>query len=562
MSVVVHQEPHMKTTALKTLSKFTAICLTLAMIFGVSNKAFAASLFSDGFETNNFTNWDSAGSGWDIGTSAHSGTYRAHADGEITDSSLTKAQSTTGYEDVTLTYWYNVYSTWESNDHVYVEWYDGDSWSTLFTHDDGNEVSVWTEKIINLPAGADENADFQIRFRATLSSTSDEFYLDDVSLTGASTAEDRVKLVDSWVGDSTFDTSGMNYTPGAGSNRVALVAVFSESNTNPVANVNQVTLGGQTLTAIENADGIVVDSGSIHNIVWLGYLNEADIGSMSGSAINVTWDQAPNTPYGETMVQAATYKNVSQTTPVADSASNTNTSAGSIQAGNVSVGDADRLVYVTLSGNPADHIVPSGYTEHIEQDGPSNDLSTASLHRDATTSSTENPLADWSGTNRLAIVSAALNFAPPVSTSATVDTLTRFYEGSDNKVRVDYTLSDDDSYACNFTTAATQVQYSTSAGGPWTDATIYGTTTGATSSPGGTAHTASSEPLYWNASGVANGNYYVQIKPHNGTNYANDYAISGSTIQIFTPLADNLMRHGKTFLEEIKQYFFFRGYSP
>ena len=217
-------------------------------------------------------------------------------------------------------------------------------------------------------------------------------------------------LVGSWTGETDFGTNGFNYTPGAGSNRVALIMVTAESNSNPVANINQVTLGGQALTAIENADGVVVGSaGSYHNNIWFGYLNETGIGNMSGNALNITWDTAPT--FSPVMIQAATYQYVDQTTPIADSASNTNTSAGSIQAGSVSVGEDDRLIYVSICGNPNDHSAPGGYTEQIEQDGPVNTLSNASAQRDVTTASTENPSATWGGLERLAIISAVLNAA-------------------------------------------------------------------------------------------------------------------------------------------------------
>jgi hypothetical protein len=224
----------------------------------------------------------------------------------------------------------------------------------------------------------------------------------DVKLVGPPT------LIGSWTGETDFDTNGFNYTPGAGSNRVALVMITSESNSNPVANVNQVTLGGQVLTAIENPDGVVAGpAGSYHSLIWFGYLDEAGIGGMSGNALNITWDTAPTSD--PTMVQAATYQNVDQTVPIADSASNINDWGSSIQAGNVSVGLKDRLVYVTVCGNPENHTAPGGYTEQLELDGPSWNQSNASVQRNATTAGTENPTATWSANNRLAIISAVLN---------------------------------------------------------------------------------------------------------------------------------------------------------
>ena len=123
------------------------------------------------------------------------------------------------------------------------------------------------------------------------------------------------------------------------------------------------------------------------------------------------------------MIQAATYQNVDQISPIADSASNTNTSASTIQAGSVSIGEDDRLLYVTTCGQPSDHSAPGGYTEQIEQDGPAFSHSNASVQRDTTTASTVNPTATWSGTNRLAIISTVLNAASSGSAYVSSGTL-------------------------------------------------------------------------------------------------------------------------------------------
>ena len=129
-----------------------------------------------------------------------------------------------------------------------------------------------------------------------------------------------------------------------------------------------------------------------------------------------------------------------------------------------------------------------------------------------------------------------------------------FYENETPKVRIDYTLTETNATECNFVSDATQAQYSLFSDGPWSNMTISGTTSGADSSPIGTAHTASFEPLYWEAVGVANGDYYVRLQTHNGTNYGN-YAVSPFTVTIYNPTMDDFMRHGKFFFEE-KLYFF------
>lgn len=155
----------------------------------------------------------------------------------------------------------------------------------------------------------------------------------------------------------------------------------------------------------------------------------------------------------------------------------------------------------------------------------------------------------WAGA--IAVFKASTD-SPP---SAAINSTSLFYENTNPKIRIDYTLTDANSNACNLTTVSTQVQYATNLGGPWTDASIYGTTTGITSSAGGTAHTNTSEALYWNATGVSDGDYYVQMKPHNGTSYAAAYAQSAATVSIFTPTADNFMRHGKFFDAELPFFF-------
>jgi len=281
---------------------------------------------------------------------------------------------------------------------------------------------------------------------------------------------------------------------------------------------------------------------------------------LSGNALSISWDVAPNEPFGEIKIISATYENVDQATPVADSSSNTLAASATIQAGAVAIGEGDRLIYAAHLGNPGDHTAPGGYTELVELDGGVNDFSVAFTERDTTTvSATENPTATWSISQRQVMINAVLNLVTPTGFSATIDLLDRFYENNDTKVRVDYTLFESASANCNFNTATDQVQYSTNLGGPWTDATLYRDVSGLTSSPGGTVHNESTEPLYWDATGVADGDYYIQIKPHNGTIYADSYAQSATTAKVYTPTADDLMRHGKTFLDEVEEYFYFDG---
>lgn len=276
---------------------------------------------------------------------------------------------------------------------------------------------------------------------------------------GASPVKAAVSIVGSWASDTDY-TNGASYTPGAGTNRVALVMITAEGNaTGTLIGVSSVTLGGQTLTAINDSDGVTVGAASAyHNLVWLGYLDETGISNMSGNTLSITWTTTPNDPFGPPKVQFATYENVDQSTPIVADASNS-TTATTIQAGNVSVGEDDLVVYATVAGQPGNHTAPTGYTEHIELDGPSNDHSNASASRDATSASTENPLATWSLSTRLAIIAAVLNMAPPsISNTPNSKDFGVLAEGATGETAINFfTVTNNSGYAVNITIGGTDL---------------------------------------------------------------------------------------------------------
>ena len=77
---------------------------------------------------------------------------------------------------------------------------------------------------------------------------------------------------------------------------------------------------------------------------------------------------------------------------------------------NVTAGEM--VVYATLSGQPNNHTPPAGYTEHLELDGVTNNFTTVTASKAITLAGTEQPVAAWSTTERLAIVTAVVNLAP------------------------------------------------------------------------------------------------------------------------------------------------------
>jgi len=146
----------------------------------------AATLFSDGFESGNFNNWNESDNDWHVTTSGeHSGSYAAlTTDQGQNPDDLRREVSTLGYNNINLGYWYRITESLGSHDHVYVQWTgDGSNWNTLV---DYNNLASgdWTYRTISLPSGAINNPEFEIRFRASSLEDDDTFRLDDVLVTG------------------------------------------------------------------------------------------------------------------------------------------------------------------------------------------------------------------------------------------------------------------------------------------------------------------------------------------------------------------------------------------
>lgn len=135
-------------------------------------------LFYDGFESYDFTTGGWTNSGCTIGsTYKYAGTYAAIFN---SSDSLTKAQSTAGYKDIQVKY-ARYTRNCETDYHFIAEWHDGSMWTGL---EDLTGNSSWTEKTWNLPAGANNNANLQVRFKTSHNGSTDYAYLDEVRIIG------------------------------------------------------------------------------------------------------------------------------------------------------------------------------------------------------------------------------------------------------------------------------------------------------------------------------------------------------------------------------------------
>lgn len=149
---------------------------------------------------------------WVAGTHWEIDNNYVKVSGQHTDSSLAQNISTAGYENLNLAFRYRVPQRLESGDHLIAEWSaNGTTWAVLSdytnlqvgsallnnvcgdgTDSDSDGLTDWDDPdcdavsvSFNLPAEANNQAGFAIRFRSTFTgANADEFQLDDVALTG------------------------------------------------------------------------------------------------------------------------------------------------------------------------------------------------------------------------------------------------------------------------------------------------------------------------------------------------------------------------------------------
>jgi len=173
-----------------------------------------ATVWSDGFETNNFNGWDGAPTtDWTIRTggtendyggspvTVHGGTYCADArDSDGTDNILDKTVDLTGITGASLSFWWDNQDIENNDERAYLSvwdgsWHNGIWYSTI--NNDGDQqtnAADWAQATVDL-SGYNMVNNFIIRFTAPAGmdqdeggtgANDDEFMLDDVELTGTS----------------------------------------------------------------------------------------------------------------------------------------------------------------------------------------------------------------------------------------------------------------------------------------------------------------------------------------------------------------------------------------
>lgn len=203
-----------------------------------------------------------------------------------------------------------------------------------------------------------------------------------------------------------IDNATHSYTVGAGTDRVLIVVVTNEDAN--LAEVTGVTYGGQTVTEIDQ----VTQGVGYSNINWVGYCDEACIAAAGNTNIVASWGADGMT---NSIIFAATYQGVNQTTPVNDFASvASGNDTVSVQVNNVEGG---MVIYsAEFNGNGDTSInPPGGFTSRGVLDTGGTGFRAGIGDRNTTTAGTVtvNPTNGGAASNRSTLVAIALN---PAST--------------------------------------------------------------------------------------------------------------------------------------------------
>jgi hypothetical protein len=146
------------------------------------------SLLSDGgFEAGrpSANGWTETGTiDWHTGT-PKTGTHSVQMLGGGTAESIYRTIPTSGHSGITVSFTMGGNSI-DAGEYVAAEWYNGTTWTVLKQINAGDpaENNALNPFSYSLPAGADHNANFQLRFRIVASATDDYGYVDNVQVTG------------------------------------------------------------------------------------------------------------------------------------------------------------------------------------------------------------------------------------------------------------------------------------------------------------------------------------------------------------------------------------------
>ena len=168
-----------------------------------------ATIFYDNFESGNLNGWTntavSGGQKWSASsTNPFQGSFHAQSQPRSTSepaSVLERAISTVSYQGITIKYARKLVGL-DTADEFKAKWFDGVSWTMLEqTGSSSANNAGYVLKTFNLPAIANNNANFKIRFECTAGAVSEYCRVDNVNISASASPTGFYKFV--------FNTSGL-----------------------------------------------------------------------------------------------------------------------------------------------------------------------------------------------------------------------------------------------------------------------------------------------------------------------------------------------------------------
>lgn len=160
-----------------------ASCLLVLVLLGFSSLAQAAppaasTLFFDDFN-DGYSGWSASGNVASVSSpSLQPNSVRLKKDGTIW-----RTVSTVGYRDISVT-WNMAAQALEDGDFCYVEVNTGSGWTAIASLTNGEDDQVFRTGTASLGADADQNPNFQVRYRAAGNAVGDYCYAEDIVVSG------------------------------------------------------------------------------------------------------------------------------------------------------------------------------------------------------------------------------------------------------------------------------------------------------------------------------------------------------------------------------------------
>src|SRR3989339_241801 len=155
-------------------------------VYGANSLSSFDGIFTEGFESNNFSinNWTLSATtfNWTISTTnPYSGNYYALAEPKDGSGSVLQTDlDTSNYMNINISF-YAYTSGLDTNEYIAADWYNGTSWINLMQVED---IASYTFYNYSLPASANNNSNFKIRFRCFAGNTNEICALDNINVTG------------------------------------------------------------------------------------------------------------------------------------------------------------------------------------------------------------------------------------------------------------------------------------------------------------------------------------------------------------------------------------------